>query len=82
MKQDSNWASERWESTHAREARKCEKFIRHFPKEIDMHRLRIGKTIYCFDSIQRLKAKLKQLDTCEYDYAPPGDELPVKKLKL
>jgi len=50
---------------------------RHFPKEIDMHKVRTGKTVYYFNSKRRLNNKLKELD-CEYDYAPPGEELSEK----
>ena len=58
---ENNWSTVTKESTHAREARICNKFIRHFPKEMEMYRLRVGKTIYCFTSEQRVKEKLKQL---------------------
>ena len=51
-------------------------------KEIDMFRLRVDKTTYCFNSCQKLKNKLKELDTIEYDMAKPGEAMPVKKLKL
>jgi len=50
-------------------------------KEKDMYRLRVDKTIYCFNSYQRLKNKIKELD-CEYEMAKPGEPLPPKKLKL
>ena len=50
-------------------------------KEIDTWRLRVDKTIYCFNSHQKLKNKLKELD-CEYQIAKPGESLPSKKLKL
>ena len=51
-------------------------------KEIDMYRLRIDKTIYCFNSYEKLQAKLKELEVTEYETAKPGEQLPVKKLKL
>ena len=50
-------------------------------KEIDTWRLRVGKTIYFFNSHQKLKNKIKELD-CEYEMAKPGEPLPHKKLKL
>ena len=50
---------------------------RHFPKEIDMHKVRVGKTIYYFDSKQRMNNKLKELE--DYEYAEPGQELPKKR---
>ena len=50
-------------------------------KEKDMYRLRVDKTIYCFNSHQKLKNKIKELD-CEYQMAKPGEPLPPKKLKL
>ena len=50
---------------------------RHFPKEIDMHKVRVGKTIYYFNSKRRMNNKLKDLD--DYDYAPPGEELSKKR---
>ncbi len=72
MKKD-NWASVRRESVHNKEKRICEKFIREFPKEIDMYKLRTGKTIYFFTSKERMENKMKELD--EYDYAEPGQKL-------
>jgi len=70
------------EGSHAHETRICQKFISQFPREIDMYRLRVGKTIYCFDNIQRMKIKIKQLDTINFDIANPGETLPAEKLKL
>ena len=55
-------------------------------KEIDTWRLRVGKTIYFFNSYKKLKAKLTELDilldVIKYDMAKPGEPLPPKKLKL
>ena len=51
-------------------------------KEIDMYRLLVNKTTYCFNSYEKLKNKLTELDTIEYDMAKPGEAMPVKKLKL
>ena len=51
-------------------------------KEIDMYRLCVGKTIYCFHTEQKLKNKLRELDTIDYLMAEPGEPLPPKKLKL
>ncbi len=59
-------------------ARKVLKEVkRHFPKEIDMHKVRVGKTTYYFNSKRRLNNKLKELD--DYEYAGPGQELPKKR---
>jgi len=51
-------------------------------RELDMYRLRAGKTTYCFNTYQKLKSKLKELDTIEYETAKPGEALPDKKIKL
>ena len=51
-------------------------------KEIDMFRLRVDKTTYCFSTCKKLKNKLKELDTINYDMAKPGEAMPAKKLKL
>jgi len=51
-------------------------------RELDMYRLRVGKTTYCFNAYQKLKSKLKELDTIEYEMAKPGEALPDKKIKL
>jgi len=50
---------------------------RHFPKEINMHKLRTGKTIYYFKSKRRMNAFMQQ--DIDYDYAPPGEELKNQK---
>jgi len=49
--------------------------------EINTYRLRVGKTIFCFNSYQKLKNKIREIDT-EYEMAVPGTQLPIKKLKL
>ena len=50
---------------------------RHFPKEINMHKLRTGKTIYYFKSKRRMNAFMQH--DIDYDYAPPGEELKNQK---
>ena len=68
-------------SSQVRAARKVLKEAkRHFPKDIDMHKLRTGKTIYFFKSKQRMNAFIQ--DDTDYDYAEPGQLLPSKKIRL
>ena len=61
-------------SSTVKAARKVLKeFKRHYPKDIDMWKVRTGKTTYLFTSKRRMDIKIKELD--EYDYAPPGENL-------
>lgn len=46
-------------------------FKRHFPKDINMHKLRTGKTIYFFRTKKRMNDFAKDLN--DYEYAPPGE---------
>ena len=48
---------------------------RHIPEDIDMHKLRTGKTLYFFTTKQKMQNKLKELDIDEFDYAEPGQKL-------
>jgi len=61
-------------SSTVKNARKVLKeFKRHYPKDIDMWKVRTGKTIYLFTSRQKMERKLKELE--DYEYAPPGENL-------
>ena len=60
--------------------RVLKEFKKKVPKEIDMHKLRTGKTTYFFDSKRKMNAKLKELDIGDFEYAGPGNKLPNKKI--
>ncbi len=61
-------------SSTVKAARKVLKeFKRHYPKDIDMWKVRTGKIIYLFTSRRKMEMKLKELE--DYDYAPPGENL-------
>jgi hypothetical protein len=47
------------------------------PRDIDMHKVRTGKTIYFFKNKRRMNAKIKELD--DYEYAPPGEKFKTYK---
>jgi len=79
--QIANWASVPKSTLRKHDRKILREVKKTFPKEIDMYKLRVGKTTYFFEDKERLQRRLKMLDTCVFDYAEPGDELPVK-LKL
>lgn len=51
--------------------RVLKEFKRRCPKDIDMHKIRTGKTTYFFRSKERMHNKIKELE--DYEYAPPGE---------
>jgi len=59
-------------------ARKTLKEVkRHFPKEMNMHKLRTGKTIYFFKSKRKMNAFMQK--DIDYEYAPPGEQFKTRK---
>ena len=61
-------------SSTVKAARKVLKeFKKDYPKDIDMHKVRTGKTTYLFTSKRKMDIKIKELD--DYEYAPPGENL-------
>ena len=76
MKLPENFSTgniENYSSTVKAARKVLKEFKRHYPKEIDMWKVRTGKTIYLFTSRQKMERKLKELE--DYKYAPPGENL-------
>ena len=46
-----------------------------YPKDIDMYKLRTGKTLYFFTTKQKMENKLKELDIDKFETAYPGQNL-------